>query len=102
MYKIGDRYEEYLAKQLPSFDLVKGSGRVKDRKGDLYSDHLLVEAKTTAKESFRLNAGLFQKISTEASARNRVPVMAIRVQDKDFIVLEGIQWLEALNELLDI
>lgn len=100
MSKIGRDYEKFLASQLTGFDVVRGSGSVATRKGDLISQHFLVECKSTRSEGFRVSTGLFEKISKEASTRHRYPAMLIRVQDKDFVVLEGAYWMEMLDGVL--
>jgi hypothetical protein len=64
------------------------SGAFWHRKGDVRSDRYLVEAKQTAKQSISIAKPVWEKIRREALLDGRVPVLALRIQDRDLAVLD--------------
>lgn len=73
---------------------VPASGAFWARKGDVRTDDLLVEAKTTAAASYPLKKVVWDKIRREALLDGRIPVMAIQIQGRNLIVLDEEDFLE--------
>jgi hypothetical protein len=82
------KHEENIAKQLGG-NLVKGSGNYWAKPGDiLVSDkNLLVEAKFTDKKSYSLTTETLDKIYEEALFSQKIPIMAIKIQDIEIFVI---------------
>jgi hypothetical protein len=73
---------------------VPASGAFWSRKGDVRSDDLLVEAKTTDKASFSIKKAIWEKIRREALLDGRTPVLAIQIQNRNLVVLDEEDFLE--------
>ena len=73
---------------------VPASGAFWSRKGDVRTDDLLIEAKTTAAASFSIKKVVWDKIRREALLDGRIPVMAIQIQGRNLIVLDEEDFLE--------
>ncbi len=67
---------------------VPASGAFWHRKGDVRSDDLLIEAKTTEKKSFSIVGTIWDKIRREALLDGRLPVLAISLQGRNLVVLD--------------
>lgn len=74
-----------------------GSGAFWSRKGDVRTDDLLIEAKTTSKASYSLKAEIWEKIRREALLDGRTPVLALRMGGRDLVVLDQEDFLELLS-----
>jgi hypothetical protein len=62
---------------------MPGSGAVDGAKGDIELVEFLIENKTTEHRSFSLKYNWLRKISKEALAVNKEPVLAIQFVDRD-------------------
>jgi hypothetical protein len=85
--------ERDLAKRITGLS-VPASGAFWARKGDVRSDDLLVEAKTTDAASFSIKRTIWEKIRREAILDGRIPVLAISIQDRNLVVLDEEDFLE--------
>jgi hypothetical protein len=92
-----ERQEVRLAKRLGG-TRRPGSGAFWSAKGDVRSAGLLIEAKYTAKRQITVTAAVLRKIELEAVSESRMPVLAIEVAGRDYIVLS----LDDFTELLDV
>lgn len=73
---------------------VPASGAFWSRKGDVRTDDLLVEAKTTEAASFSIKRATWEKIRKEALLDGRIPVLAIQIQGRNLVVLDEEDFLE--------
>ena len=72
----GRRSEKRVAKKLGKRP-VPGSGSQPGAKGDIRLDRMLMETKSTAKGSISVKKAWLDKITREALAANRIPVLVI-------------------------
>lgn len=63
------------------------SGAFWSRKGDVRSDDLLIEHKYTSKKSISLTHAVLDKIRTEAIMDGRMPVLALHLSGRDYVVI---------------
>jgi hypothetical protein len=79
---------------------VPGSGNHWSKPGDLKGDTFLVECKQTDKRSYSLNIDRWNKISNEALFSYRLPMMSLKIQDTELVVLAKEDWtnLFSLNK----
>lgn len=66
---------------------VAASGAFWSRKGDVRSDRFLVEHKFTAAASFSVKASAMLKNEREAAMVGRIPLFAVSVGGRDYVVL---------------
>lgn len=83
------KWEAQLAKDFGG-QLQAGSGNVWNKKGDVKSKFgsFLIEGKYTSKKSFSLTLKLWEKIYGEALDNFRLPMMGIKIQDAELVVLD--------------
>lgn len=76
--------------------VVPGSGSSWACKGDIRGENFLIEAKYTDENYYALKLEIWNKIKKEATKDSlRIPIMCIKVQEKEFMVLEkGIAGIE--------
>lgn len=74
------------------------SGAFWTRKGDVRSEDLLIEAKTTDKASYSIKKQIWEKIRREALLDGRMPVLAIQIQDRNLVVLDEEDFLALRSE----
>lgn len=80
------------------------SGAFPGLKGDVKADNLLIEAKYTERKSFTITQDILIKITKQALAYNKIPVVAIEFAtmplgtSKDWILVE----VDTFKELLDV
>ena len=67
---------------------VPGSGNHWSKPGDVKTDDFLLEVKQTDKASYSLNVNIWKKISKEALFSYRLPMMSIKIQDTELVVLD--------------
>lgn len=72
-----------------------GSGATKPahNKGDVQSDRMIIEAKSTSKGSFRLTYSDLAKVHREASSIGKVPALFIRFEKDTPNVVEEREWV---------
>jgi hypothetical protein len=70
-------HEEHVARVIGG-ERHRGSGAHPFRKSDASSDDLQVEAKMTARKSLNIKIEWIRKITKEALARDRMPMMHVR------------------------
>lgn len=75
-----------------------GSGAFWSAKGDVRSPGLLVEAKWTARRSMSVTSAVLRKIELEAVSEGRMPVLALEVAGRDYVVIS----LDDFVELRDV
>ena len=66
---------------------VRGSGNRWNSPGDSKNNTWLIESKQTDKESYSLSKEKLQKIYDEAIFSFRLPMMSIKIQDVEVVVL---------------
>lgn len=65
----------------------RGSGNKWWNPGDVRSEKFLIESKQTEKKSYSLTKSKLNKIYEEALFTYKTPLMSIRIQDMDIIVM---------------
>jgi hypothetical protein len=82
------RQEKFLANKFRGQE-QPASGAMWHAKGDVKTDRLLFEAKTTGMRSYSLSVETMDKIAREAIGTNRKPALHIRFERerRDFVVL---------------
>ena len=93
MRTASQKQERSLAKSLGG-RTVPASGAFWSRKGDVRTNDLLVEAKTTQAASYSLKKAIWDKIRREALLDGRIPVLAIQIQGRNLVVLDEEDFLE--------
>lgn len=84
--KQSQRHEKRLAKKIDG-SRVAASGAFWSRKGDVRSEDYLIEHKYTAAKSYSLKAADLRKIEEQAIMAGRIPVFAISLGGKDYVVV---------------
>jgi hypothetical protein len=74
--------------------IVPASGAFWSHKGDVRTDDLLIEAKTTVAASFAIKKAVWEKIRREALLDGRTPVLAVQIQNRNLVVLDEEDFLE--------
>ena len=67
--------------------VTPASGAFWSQKGDVKTPTMLIEHKFTGKKSFTLTAAVLEKIFTEAVLTNRMPVLGVSLNDRNYVVL---------------
>lgn len=98
--KQSQAHEKRLAK-LTGGGVTAASGAFWSRKGDVRTDDLLIEHKWTGKKSFSITRSVLDKISAEAIMDGRMPVLAIHLDGKDYVVLDENDFFEMRNQIGD-
>lgn len=80
--------------------LVKGSGNQWDKPGDANSSTFLIDSKQTENKSFRVTKEIWDKLYEEALFAYKTPVLSIRMQDIDLVVLSKEDFLKVVKEEL--
>jgi hypothetical protein len=84
-----------------------GSGRSKsaDKKSDVQTEEYMIEAKSTAKKSFTLSQGILTKITREAMAVNKLPLVVLEFDgpcavtfSRKWVVVPHEHFLELIRE----
>ena len=70
------------------------SGAFWSRKGDVRTDTLLIEHKYTGKKSFTVKSEDLEKIVREATLDSRIPVFAVHLNGKNYVLLTEDDFLE--------
>lgn len=65
----------------------EGSGSVRGKKGDVISEDILSECKTTDKKSYSIKLSTWNKIRKEAIENNLDPCMFIEIQSTNLVVM---------------
>ena len=83
-------------------DLLSGtrpaaSGAFWSRKGDVRTEHFLIEHKYTAKQSTSVSRTVLDKIRYEAIMDQRIPVLALHIGGRDYVVLHEDDWLASVG-----
>lgn len=82
---ISNLHEKYIAERFRGKVQI-ASGAIQGLKGDCITSYALIECKCTEKASYVLKRKVIEKIEKEALNCCRVPLLAIRIQDKDYIL----------------
>lgn len=93
------KQEKAVAKEL-SADLVVASGAFWNLKGDIRSETILGECKTTLKDYYSITTKVWEKIREEALKDGmRVPILVIDLRDEDrYVVLDPNSFSSKLGE----
>ena len=97
---VGQKESQYHEQRLA--DLLEGSrpaasGAFWSRKGDVRTDDFLIEHKYTAKKSMSMSRTVLDKIRDEAILDGRIPVLAVHIGGRDYVVLLEDDWLAELG-----
>lgn len=64
------------------------SGALWFQKGDVVTDSFLIEAKRTDKNSMSIRLDVWEKIRREALLSGRIPLLAVEIRGREFVVLD--------------
>lgn len=67
---------------------VRGSGNKWNNPGDVKTDTFLIDSKQTEKKSYSISLKTWDKLCSEALFSFRLPLLSIKIQDKELIVLD--------------
>ena len=87
MNDLSKRHEKNIAEAVGG-KAVPASGAFWHSKGDVRSDAFLIEGKATMHASFSVKKAIWEKIRREALLTGRIPVLMLRIQDRDLVVLD--------------
>lgn len=92
----GQKASQYHERRLA--DLLDGtrpaaSGAFWTRKGDVRAEKYLLEHKYTEKKSISVTRTVLDKIRAEAIMDRRVPLLALHIAGRNYIVMEEDDWL---------
>ncbi|CAB4174594.1 hypothetical protein UFOVP965_58 [uncultured Caudovirales phage] len=96
--KESKKHEDRLAKAIGG-QRSAGSGAFWSRKGDVRSTDLLIEHKWTGKASFTVQAKVLEKIVTEATLDNRMPILGFSLNNENYVMLTEDDFLELRQTL---
>lgn len=100
--QLSKEHEGFIAEALNG-KVVIASGALYFAKGDVITTDYLVECKATQKSYYVLKRVIIEKIEKEALKCNRLPLLAIRILDNDFILFRLLDFkdvdLESVIEL---
>jgi len=88
------QHEKRLAK-VTGGSRVAASGAFWSRKGDVRSEQYLVEHKYTAAKSYSLKAADLRKLEDQATMAGRLPVFAISLGGRDYVVVPEADYFDA-------
>jgi len=95
------KWEKQLAKDFGGV-VQAGSGNVWNKKGDVKAgNEFLIEGKQTDNKSFSITLKLWDKIYGEALNAFRLPMLGIKIQDTELIVLDKQDFLTFLKNQSD-
>lgn len=83
--QLSKEHEGFIADALNG-KVVIASGALYFAKGDVITTDYLIECKATQKSFYVLKRVIIEKIEKEALKCNRLPLLAIRILDRDFIL----------------
>lgn len=83
--QLSKEHENFIAETLNG-KVVIASGALYFAKGDVITPDFLIECKATQKTYYTLKRTIIEKIEKEALKCGRLPLLAIRILDKDFIL----------------
>ena len=95
--KLSNKHETFIAESLGGKTVI-ASGALYFAKGDVVTDDYLIECKATEKDYYILKGKILSKIENEALKCNRIPLLAIRVKDKDYIAYRAYDFYGYYNE----
>lgn len=96
--KLSNKHETFIAESLGGKTVI-ASGALYFAKGDVVTDDYLIECKATEKDYYILKGKILSKIENEALKCNRIPLLAIRVKDKDYIAYRAYDFYNTYNEI---
>lgn len=83
--QLSKEHENFIAETLNG-KVVIASGALYFAKGDVITPDFLIECKATQKTYYTLKRTIIEKIEKEALKCGRLPLLAIRIVDNDFIL----------------
>jgi Holliday junction resolvase len=87
------RHEKRLAKVIDG-ETVAASGAFWSRKGDVRSEVYLIEHKYTAAKSYSIKAADLRKLEDQATMVGRLPVFAISLGGRDYVIVPEADYFE--------
>jgi len=100
MRTVSQKQERDLAKSLGG-RVTPASGAFWSHKGDVRNLQFLGEAKCTAQASISIKLSVWEKIRREALLDGRIPLLALRIQDRDLVVLDQEDFLALLPDVAE-
>lgn len=88
--------EDKIAKEFKG-KRVRGSGNQTFHPGDVKTDQFLIENKITQKKSYSLSMQVLNKIYEEALFSFRIPLISIKIQEKEIVIMFKEDFLSLIN-----
>jgi hypothetical protein len=95
--KLSDRQEKRLASSFGG-RVNPGSGSSWRRRQDVRTDKFLIEAKRTGKTQITVKASDWKQLLHHALTEDKVPVMALDLDGKHYVMVLEDDWIELTNE----
>jgi len=76
----------------------KGSGNQWYAPGDVKTDRFLIDSKDTSKKSYSITIKTWDKLYEEALFAKRLPVLSLKIQNVELVVLDKEDFLKILDE----
>lgn len=95
--KQSQQHEKRLATKFGG-KVTPASGAFWSQKGDVKTPTMLIEHKFTGNKFFTLTSAVLEKIFAEAVLTDRMPVLGISMNSKNYIVLSEDDFYEMMTE----
>lgn len=76
---------------------VRGSGNHWNNPGDFKNETFLGDSKQTEKKSYSISLKTWDKLSREALFSFRIPLLSLKIQETELVVLDKTDFLKLLN-----
>lgn len=76
----------------------KGSGNTWSAPGDVKTDRFLIDSKQTDKKSYSVSIKTWDKLYEEALFAKKLPILSLKIQDVEVVVLDKEDFLKILRE----
>lgn len=97
--KLSNKHEKDIAEIFSGrTQIASGAIPLVGMKGDVISPDYLIECKATTKTFYVLKRKVVEKIEKEALKCGRVPILAIRVSDTDYILHRVFDFVDTLSD----
>lgn len=101
--KLSNKHEKDIAEVFNGrVQIASGAIPLVGMKGDVVSPDYLIECKATEKSFYALKRKVVEKIEKEALKCGRIPILAIRVSNTDYILYRVFDFIDTLSDIKGI
>lgn len=98
--KLSNKHEKDIAEVFNGrVQIASGAIPLVGMKGDVVSPDYLIECKATEKSFYALKRKVVEKIEKEALKCGRIPILAIRVSNTDYILYRIFDFIDTLSNI---